>query len=177
MTTCCAQLISTSETPSQGGFVSDLASGTLQTTPSTETPSQGSYETVGEQTTAQSETPSQAGFETTGDQTTPISSSKNNVTIFKVLKEGDALHVLLANNGTTASDLMDWKLTLNKGALSYIFPYFVLNPKAIVTIHSHNNVDTSTDLYGSNFTWNGTQDVELLNAEGNLVSEYSPVSG
>ena len=93
------------------------------------------------------------------------------MTISEVLKEGDALHVLIANNGTVAADLTGWKLTLNKGTSEYIFPNFTLNPNSMVTVHTHMNVNTAKDLYGSNFTWNGTRDVELMDTSGNMVSQ------
>ena len=153
MTTCFAQSISTSGTPYQEGFTS----GVIQSTPATETAAQ-------------------VGFETTDTQT-GSSKARSNVTISKVLKEGDALHVLVANNGTIAADLTDWKLTLNKGVSEYIFPSFVLGPDSIVTVHTHKNVNTATDLYGSNFTWNGSRDVELVDPTGKLMSEYAlPIS-
>lgn len=153
VTTCFAQSISTSGTPYQEGFAAGIGEGTVQSTPVTETPSQ-------------------AGFETTDTQT-GSSIAEYIVTISKVLKEGDALHVLVANNGTVAADLTDWKLTLNKGVNEYIFPSFTLNPNSIVTVHTHKNLNTATDLYGSNFTWNGTRDVELIDQTGKLVSEYA----
>ena len=109
----------------------------------------------------------------TTDTQTGSSIAEYIVTISKVLKEGDALHVLVANNGTVAADLTDWKLTLNKGVNEYIFPSFTLNPNSIVTVHTHKNLNTATDLYGSNFTWNGTRDVELIDQTGKLVSEYA----
>jgi len=122
--------------------------------------------------TPTTETASQGVFETTDAQTASGSSTAgSNVTIFKVLEEGDALHVLLANNGTIAADLTGWRLTLNKGTSEYIFPNFTLNPNSVVTVHAHMNVNTATDLYGSNFTWNGTQDVELMDQSGNLISQ------
>ncbi len=117
------------------------------------------------------ETPSQATFETTDTQTSS-SSDEYNVTIFEVLKEGDALHVLVANNGTIAADLTDWRLTLNKGATEYVFPSFTLDSNSVVTVHAHDNINTATDLYGSNFMWNGTRDVELIDQTGEVVSEY-----
>ena len=153
MTTCFAQSISTTGTPSQEGFADGISAGVEQVTPATETPSQGVFETTDAQTAS--------GSSTAG----------RDVTISKVLKEGDALHVLIANNGTIAVDLTDWKLTLNKGASEYIFPSFTLNPNYMVTVHTHKNVNTATDLYGSNFTWNGTHDVELMDQTGMPVSQ------
>jgi hypothetical protein len=153
MTTCFAQSISTTGTPSQEGFAEGISAGVAQMAPATETPSQGVFETTDAQTAS--------GSSTAG----------RDVTISKVLKEGDALHVLVTNNGTMAVDLTYWKLTLNKGASEYVFPSFTLNPNSMVTLHTHINVNTATDLYGSNFTWNGTRDVELMDQTGMLVSQ------
>jgi hypothetical protein len=147
-----------SQTPSQGGFIS----GVVQTTPTTETPSQGAFAVGVNQTTSTGETPSQAG-----------ATASNNVAIAKVLKESSALHVIVANNGTAPANLTAWKLALNNGSSTYLFPNFVLKPMATVTVHTHMNANTVTDLYGSNFTWNGTRDVELIDSMGKMVSEYS----
>jgi hypothetical protein len=137
----------------------------VQTTPTTETPSQGAFVVGGNQTTPTAETPSQASY--TG------STARYNVTISKVIKEGDALHVIVANNETAPANLTTWKLTLNNGTNTYLFPNFMLQPMAKVTVHTHMNANTPTDLYGSNFTWNGTRDVELIDSMGKMVSEYS----
>ena len=194
-----AQSISTSETPSQGGFIA----GIVQTTPTSETPSQGAFRIGLNQTNSIAQTPSQGGFEAGIVQTTPtsetpsqgafavgvnqttstgettsqtsytISTARNDVTISKVIKESDALHVIVANNGTAPANLTTWKLTLNNGTNTYLFPSFMLQPMAMVTVHTHMNANTSTDLYGSNFTWNGTRDVELIDSMGKMVSERS----
>jgi hypothetical protein len=42
---------------------------------------------------------------------------------------------------------------------------------ATVTVHSQMNANTPKDLYGTNFTWNGTHDVELVNSMGEMVGE------
>jgi hypothetical protein len=150
MPICFSQSVSTSGTPSQEGF----AAGITQSTPLTETPSQ-------------------AGFETNNAQTGSVgSSAKYNLNITKVIKEGDALHVIVANNGSIPANLTDWMLTLNNGIDKYAFPNFSLNPNTMVTIHTHKNVNTATNLFGSNFMWNGTRDVELIDQKGMLVSEY-----
>lgn len=171
MTTCFAQSISTTGTPYQEGFATGT-SVAIAYTPSTGTPFQIGFDTGVTQTTSTTETPSEIGFETTDAQTGSTTAGYN-VAISKVLKEGDALHVLVANNGTIAAVLTDWKLTLNKGVNEYIFPSFALNPNSMVTVHTHKNVNTATDLYGSNFSWNGTRDVELIDQTGKLVSEYA----
>lgn len=150
-----------SQTPSQGGF----EAGVVQTSPTTETPSQGAFAVGVNQTTSTGEPSSQAGYTGTA--------ANNNVAISKVLKEASALHVIVANNGTAPTNLTAWKLALNNGASTYLFPNFVLNPMTNVTVHTHMNANTPTDLYGSNFTWNGTRDVELIDSMGKMVSEYS----
>ena len=137
----------------------------MQTTPTTETPSQGAFAVGSNQTTSTGENSSQASY--TG------STVKNDVTVSKVIKESDALHVIVANNGTAQANLTDWKLALNNGTSTYLFPNFMLKPMATVTVHTHMNANTPTDLYGSNFMWNGTRDVELIDSMGKMVSEYS----
>ena len=194
-----AQSISTTDTPSQGGF----EAGVVQTTPTTETPSQGAFGVGLNQTNSITQTPTQGGFEAGIVQTTPTtetpsqgafavgsnqttstgenssrasytgSTVKNDVTVSKVIKESDALHVIVANNGTAPANLTDWKLALNNGTSTYLFPNFMLKPMATVTVHTHINANTPTDLYGSNFMWNGTRDVELIDSMGKMVSEYS----
>ena len=194
-----AQSMSTSETPSQGGFVA----GIVQTNPTSLTPSQGSFRIGLNQTNSIAQTPSQGGFEAGIVQTTPTTETpsqgafvvgvnqttstgetplqvsntgltvENDVTISKVIKESDALHVIVANNGTAPANLTAWKLDLNNGTNTYLFPNFTLQPMAAVTVHAHMNANTPTDLYGSNFTWNGTRDVELIDSMGKMVSEYS----
>ena len=193
-----AQSISTTDTPSQGGF----EAGVVQTTPTTETPSQGAFGVGLNQTNSITQTPTQGGFEAGIVQTTPTtetpsqgafavgsnqttstgenssqasytgSTVKNDVTVSKVIKESDALHVIVANNGTAQANLTDWKLALNNGTSTYLFPNFMLKPMATVTVHTHMNANTPTDLYGSNFMWNGTRDVELIDSMGKMVSEY-----
>jgi hypothetical protein len=148
---CFAQSISTSGTPSQEGF----AAGILQSTPITETPSQGGFETRDAQMVSSSST---AGY---------------NLTISKVIKEGDALHVIVSNKGSIPANLTDWMLTLNGGVSKYVFPNFTLNPNSMVTIHTHKNANTAADLFGSDFMWNGTRDVEIIDPNGKLVDEYA----
>ena len=95
-----------------------------------------------------------------------------NVTIVKALQEGTAMHVWVANNGTAAANLTNWKLVTDNNMSTFTFPVFTLNPNAVVTIHAHKGNNTATDLYGSNFTWNGTHDVKLLNMSGMQVYDY-----
>ncbi len=95
-----------------------------------------------------------------------------NITIVKALQEGTALHVLVANNGTTPAALTNWKLVTDNNMSTFTFPVFTLNPKAVVTIHTHKGNNTATDLYGSNFMWNGTHDIKLFNMNGMQVYDY-----
>lgn len=95
-----------------------------------------------------------------------------NITIANALKEGTALHVLVANNGTNTVDLTNWKLVTDNNNSAFMFPSFMLKPKAIVTVHTHKGNNTATDLYGSNFMWNGTHDIKLLNNNSMPVYDY-----
>ncbi len=64
-------------------------------------------------------------------------------------------------------------LTLNDGVMKYVFPNFMLNTSSMVTIHTHMNPNIATDLFGSNFIWTVSSDVELIDRNGLLVSEYT----
>ena len=92
-----AQAMSTSRTPSQEGFEAGLP----HTMPATQTPYQEALSVGLSQPKSIPETPSQARFETGNGRQVPHGSSTAgfNLTISKVIKEGDALHVLVANNG------------------------------------------------------------------------------
>lgn len=100
-------------------------------------------------------------------------SAPYNITIADVLQEGTALHVVVANNGTTAQDLTGWQLiTDNPLNSTYVFPTFALMPMSTATVHTHINNNTATDLYGSGFMWSGTNDVKLFDNGGILVYDY-----
>lgn len=101
-----------------------------------------------------------------------MASTKLNVTIVNALEEGEALHVLVANNETTAANLTSWRLMTDNNNSTFTFPVFTLKPKAVVTIHTHKRNNTATDLYGSNFMWNGTHEVKLFDKSGSLVYDY-----
>ena len=167
-----AQSMSTSGTTSQQGFADGIPAGIGQMSSTSEAPFQIGFEKGNAQSTS---TSFQAGVKTTtSDQ--PVSGASTaayNVTISKALEEGDALDVVVANDGTAPASLMDWKLTLNKGVNTYIFPNFAINPNTVVTIHANTSANTPTDLFVSNFSWNGTRDVELLDQTGKQVSEYT----
>jgi Lamin Tail Domain len=176
-----AQQISTVGTPSQESFQEGIEMGE---TPQTMTPYQGSFQVgMQQKSTPTTETPSQTSFEVRDSQNaeiTPpaqapspsISIQTYNITIANALKEGEALHVLMANNGTAAANLANWKLVTDNQNLSYTFPIFTLMPKAIVTIHTHNGTNAVSDLYGSNFIWDGTHDIKLLDNNGMLIYDY-----
>ena len=173
-----AQLISTTDTPSQGSFQAGINVGS---TPSTMTPSQGSFQAgINVGSTPSTMTASQGSFEMGLGQksTSTIQTSESfptqmyNISIANALKEDNALHVLVANNGTTAADLADWKLVTDNQNLTFTFPVFILMPRAIVTIHAHEGKNLASDLYGSNFVWNGTHDIKLLDNNGMLVYDY-----
>lgn len=105
------------------------------------------------------------------NMTANIAAGKANVTISNALKEGTALHVLVANNGTAAANLTSWKLVTDNNS-AFTFPVFTLNPEAMVTVHTHKGNNTATDLYGSNFMWNGTHEIKLLDMNGKQVYDY-----
>ena len=168
-----AQSMSTTGTTSQQGFADGIPAGIGQGSSTSEAPFQLGFETGNAQSTS---TSFQAGAKTTTTNSQPVSGGSNagyNVTISKALRAGDYLDVVLANDGTAPANLMDWKLTLNKGVSTYIFPNFAINPNTIITIHANTSANTATDLFGSNFPWNGARDVELLDQTGMQVSEYT----
>ena len=169
-----AQSMSTSGTTTQNGFADGIPAGIGQMSSTSEAPFQIGFDTANAQPTS---TSSQAGVKTTTTTSSqPVSGASTagyNVTISKALKEGDALDVVVANDGTAPASLMDWKLTLNKGVNTFTFPNFALNPNTVITIHANTSANTATDLFGSNFPWNGTRDVELLDQTGKQVSEYT----
>ena len=173
-----AQLMST--TPSQGSFLASTYTGS---TPSTMTPSQGNFQLgTPQQSTSAIQIPSQMTFAGGNKKSTQISSpvqiggsaptQTHNISVANALKEGDALHVLVANNGMNAVDLANWKLVTDNQDLTFTFPAFTLMPRTLVTIHTHKGNNTVSDLYGSNFMWNGTSEIKLFDNNGMLVYDY-----
>jgi hypothetical protein len=154
-----AQLVSTTDIPSQSMF----RAGYFGSTPSTITPSQMTFG-GGNNMAPQISSPVQIG----GSAPTQM----HNISIANALKEGDALHVLVANNGINAIDLANWKLVTDNQNLAFTFPVFTLMPRAMVTIHTHKGNNTMSDLYGSNFMWNGTSEIKLLDNNGMLIYDY-----
>lgn len=84
-------------------------------------------------------------------------------------------YVVLKSYGDSAVNLLGWTLEDEAGHY-YNFPHFVLEPGAIVRIHSGCGVDTSTDLYWCSdwAIWNNDGDTAYLyDSSGNLVDSYS----
>jgi len=169
-----------STTPSQGSFLASTYTGS---TPSTMTPSQGNFQLgTPQQSTSAIQTPSQMTFAGGNKKSTQISSpiqiggsvltQTHNISIANALKEGDALHILVANNGMDAIDLANWKLVTDNQGFTFTFPIFKLMPKTIVTIHAHEGNNTASDLYGSNFMWSGTNEIKLFDNNGLIVYDY-----
>ncbi|KQC13458.1 MAG: hypothetical protein APR56_05260 [Methanosaeta sp. SDB] len=83
--------------------------------------------------------------------------------------------VEIMNQGESAQDLTGWTLKDEQDHI-YAFPEgFVLEPGAIVIVHTSVGDDTATDLYcnmGSPI-WNNAGDVAtLMDAEGDVVTQY-----
>ncbi|MCJ7445319.1 MAG: lamin tail domain-containing protein [Methanotrichaceae archaeon] len=142
----------------------------------TGTPTQQTFELRGSQVQLGTETPTQLAFGLHDNQELPETQanllSTQNVTIFDIAKDGTALLVRVSNNMMTPIDLAGWKLVLNNGTAAFTFPSFTLLQNASITVHANIGANTQKDLFGSNFIWNGTSDIELLNDRGTLVSEY-----
>lgn len=82
--------------------------------------------------------------------------------------------VVLENCGDQPLDLTGWTL-LDEGHHCYLFPRFVLAPKARVTVHSGLGRNTDTDLFwGSRAPiWNNNGDtVFVRDSDGRLVLAY-----
>lgn len=183
-----AQLIDTSQTPTQSAY----QAGFNITPPGTQTPSQQAYEAGLNRPLPVTGTPSQQIYQS-GLSPMPVSGTPSqqifksnlsqpspaepipayNVAISDVLQDGNALEAWVANNGTAPVNLAGWALVLNNGSSTYAFPNFALQPTAVVAVHSRKGTNTLTDLYGSDFMWAGTRDVELVDNNGLLVSEWN----
>nr|MBC7244635.1 lamin tail domain-containing protein [Chloroflexota bacterium] len=82
--------------------------------------------------------------------------------------------VCFKNYDIRPADMTNWYVE-DEALHRYTFPPFVLNPGAIVRLHSGLGSDTATDLYwGRNILiWNNDHDtVSLYNSLGNLVNRY-----
>lgn len=80
--------------------------------------------------------------------------------------------VIIANHSRNAVDLENWRLTDEGENHAYLFPQFVLDPGAEVTVHMWPGEDTETDLYVGrrNPWWNDEGDTAYLyDAEGEIV--------
>ncbi len=170
-----AQNIDTTGTPSQGAFEVNLP----HTLPSAETPSQQAYRIGTPQNVPGTETPSQQSYQAGGNNKTAqgaqpgTTTSTGVVSIYNAVRAGDNLTVLVINSGTAPANMTGWMLALNNGTASYTFPNFALGPGAIVTVHPQAGENSATDLFGSNFQWNETKNVGLLDGRGMIVSEYA----
>ncbi len=169
-----AQNIATSGTPSQGAF----EVGVPHTFPSAETPSQQAYRIGTPQNVPGTETPSQQSYQAGGNKTAQgaqpgETTSTGVISIYNAVREGDNLTALVINSGTAQVNMTGWMLALNNGTASYTFPDVALGPGAIVTVHPQMGENNSTDLFGSNFQWNETKDIKLLDEKGLIVSEYT----
>ncbi len=82
--------------------------------------------------------------------------------------------IAITNNGNSNVSLTGWML-MNKENVSYSFPMgFVLEPGALVKVHSMVGNDNSTNLYNSSVLWNKNNDMAfLMDARGEIVSEFS----
>jgi hypothetical protein len=82
--------------------------------------------------------------------------------------------VEIANGGASNVSFTGWML-MNKENLSYSFPTgIVLEPGALVKVHSMAGNNNSTDLYNSSVLWSKNGDtVVLMDATGRTVSKYS----
>lgn len=168
-----AQNIGGSGTPSQGAFEVGLPNAF----PAAETPSQQAYRIGTPQNVPGTETPSQQSYQAGRNQTAQGArpggvSPTGVVSIYNAAREGDNLTVMVINSGTASVNMTGWMLALNNGTASYAFPYFALGSGAIVTVHPLAGENNSTDLFASNFAWNGTRDVALFDDKGMIVSEY-----
>ena len=176
-----AQLTDISTTPSMSGFENDNFP-----VPAVESPSQlgGELGLSSSPALAQGQPPSQQVYEIglNNVQQTPITStaqttneSLTGVAISNVVKEGDGMQVMIASFETSPVNITGWKLSLS-GNYTYTIPGFTLWPGAVVTVHTEMGTNTTTDLYGSNLMSIGAEKVDLVDAEGMKVSEFSIIA-
>lgn len=71
-------------------------------------------------------------------------------------------------------NMTGWRVKDRVG-LRYTFPTFILNPGAVVTLHSGQGHNTATELYtGTNLIWNNDHDtVYLCDAADNEIDTYN----
>jgi len=84
-------------------------------------------------------------------------------------------YFVLGNRGRNACDMTAWKATDFYGH-TFIFPYFVLKPRASVTIYTGSGTDTRSRLYWGSLSaiWNNDGDtLSLYDASGRPVLSYS----
>jgi len=82
-------------------------------------------------------------------------------------------YVCFKNYDASPADMSNWYVQDEK-AHTYVFPPFVLQPGAIVRLHSGPGADTATDLHwGRGLVWNNDHDtVYLYDVLGRLISRY-----
>jgi len=82
-------------------------------------------------------------------------------------------YVCFKNYEPQPADMTAWRVE-DASRHTYIFPPFILNPGAIVKLHSGSGADTATDLHwGIGLVWNNDHDtVYLYDAFGRPVARY-----
>ena len=83
-------------------------------------------------------------------------------------------YVCFRSYDSRAIDMTGW-LVKDETGLRYTFPVFVLQPEAVVTLHSGQAHNTATDLYtGTSLIWNNDGDtVYLRDAHDNEIDTYT----
>lgn len=82
-------------------------------------------------------------------------------------------YVCFKNDDSQPADMTNWRVQDEKEH-TYTFPPFILNPGAIVRLHSGPGSNTATDLHWARgLVWNNDHDtVYLYDTFGRLVSSY-----
>jgi hypothetical protein len=86
----------------------------------------------------------------------------------------DSEFVVIENRGTNAVDLTGWSLS-DEANHRYLFPNFLLAPKARVTLRTGLAKNTATDLFWGNRTaiWNDDGDtIFLRDSKGRIVLSH-----
>ncbi|MEZ5335219.1 MAG: lamin tail domain-containing protein [Methanolobus sp.] len=81
--------------------------------------------------------------------------------------------VSIQNSGASSVSMEGWTVTDDGNTHAYIFPDFILDSGATVTLHTETGVDNETDLYweSSRSIWNNDGDIaSLYDSDGNLVA-------
>lgn len=82
-------------------------------------------------------------------------------------------YVCFMNHDWRAADMTDWRVQ-DAAQHTYIFPHFVLDPGAIVRLHSGPGTNTATELHWARgLIWNNNHDVVYLyDCFARLVTSY-----